>query len=122
MRLRQGPVWRGRRNLASAVAGHREHAAPVPWPGPSITSVTKLVDIGLSEDGRPVQVLIARRNVLIGGIAGAGKSGVLNVIIATLAACQEPTNLYLVSPRTQCGAVGRGPERRNRTPAVGRVL
>jgi DNA segregation ATPase FtsK/SpoIIIE, S-DNA-T family len=65
------------------------HAEPVPWPGPSITSVTNLVDIGLSEDGRPVRVLIARRNVLIGGIAGAGKSGILNVIIATLAACRD---------------------------------
>ena len=65
------------------------HAAPVAWPGPSITSVTKLVEIGLSEDGRPVRVLVLRRNVLIGGIAGAGKSGILNVIIATLAACPD---------------------------------
>jgi DNA segregation ATPase FtsK/SpoIIIE, S-DNA-T family len=65
------------------------HAAPVPWPGPSIGSVTKMVEIGLSEDGRPVRVLIVRRNVLIGGIAGAGKSGILNVIIATLAACRD---------------------------------
>jgi len=65
------------------------HDAPVPWPGPSITSVTRLVDIGLSEDGRPIRVLIVRRNVLIGGIAGAGKSGILNVIIATLAACRD---------------------------------
>ena len=38
---------------------------------------------------RPVRVLIARRNVLIGGIAGAGKSGILNVIIAALAACRD---------------------------------
>ena len=65
------------------------HAVPVPWPGPSITSVTKLVEIGLTEDGRPVRVLLLRRNVLIGGIAGAGKSGILNVIIATLAACRD---------------------------------
>ena len=65
------------------------HAAPVPWPGPSIASVANLVEIGLSEDGRPVRVLVLRRNVLIGGIAGAGKSGILNVIIATLAACRD---------------------------------
>ena len=47
------------------------HAEPVPWPGPSITSVTKMVEIGLTEDGRPVRMLLLRRNVLIGGIAGA---------------------------------------------------
>jgi S-DNA-T family DNA segregation ATPase FtsK/SpoIIIE len=63
--------------------------APVPWPGPSIRSVTQLADIGISEDGRPVRVLLLRRNVLIGGIAGSGKSGVLNVIIAVLAACRD---------------------------------
>jgi DNA segregation ATPase FtsK/SpoIIIE, S-DNA-T family len=65
------------------------HAAPVPWPGPSVTSVTRPAEIGLTEDGRPVRVLLLRRNVLIGGIAGAGKSGILNVIIATLAACPD---------------------------------
>ena len=48
-----------------------------------------MVEIGLTEDGRPVRVLLLRRNVLIGGIAGAGKSGILNVIIATLAACGD---------------------------------
>jgi S-DNA-T family DNA segregation ATPase FtsK/SpoIIIE len=46
------------------------HAAPVPWPGPSITSVTRLVEIGVTEDGHPVRVLLLRRNALIGGIAG----------------------------------------------------
>ena len=38
---------------------------------------------------RPVRVLLLRRNVLVGGIAGAGKSGILNIIIATLAACRD---------------------------------
>jgi len=65
------------------------HAASVPWPGPSITSVTRMVEIGVTEDGRPVRVLLLRRNVLVGGIAGAGKSGILNVIIATLATCND---------------------------------
>jgi S-DNA-T family DNA segregation ATPase FtsK/SpoIIIE len=64
-------------------------AAPVPWPGPVTRSVTQLAEIGISEDGRPVRVLLLRRNVLIGGIAGSGKSGVLNVIIAILAACHD---------------------------------
>jgi hypothetical protein len=65
------------------------HAEDIPWPGPSITSITQLVEIGVSEDGRPVRMLLLRRNVLVGGIMGAGKSGVLNVIIATLAACRD---------------------------------
>jgi S-DNA-T family DNA segregation ATPase FtsK/SpoIIIE len=64
-------------------------AAPIPWPGTTIRSVTQLAEIGISEDGRPVRVLLLRRNVLIGGIAGSGKSGVLNVIIATVAACRD---------------------------------
>lgn len=65
------------------------HAQPIPWPGPSITSVTKPVEIGLSEDGHPVCIVILRRNVLIGGIAGSGKSGILNIIIAALAKCHD---------------------------------
>ena len=65
------------------------HAQPIPWPGPSITSVIKPVEIGLSEDGHPVCIVILRRNVLIGGIAGSGKSGILNIIIAALASCHD---------------------------------
>ena len=64
-------------------------AAPIPWPGPVTRSVTQPAEIGISEDGQPVRVLLLRRNVLIGGIAGSGKSGVLNVIIAILAACRD---------------------------------
>jgi DNA segregation ATPase FtsK/SpoIIIE, S-DNA-T family len=64
-------------------------AAAIPWPGPSSTSVTQPAEVGLSEDGRPVRVLLLRRNVLIGGISGSGKSGILNVIIAILAACRD---------------------------------
>jgi DNA segregation ATPase FtsK/SpoIIIE, S-DNA-T family len=65
------------------------HAEPIPWPGRWVTSITKPVTVGLSEDGRPVRVLLLRRNVLIGGIMGSGKSGILNLIIANLAACPD---------------------------------
>jgi DNA segregation ATPase FtsK/SpoIIIE, S-DNA-T family len=65
------------------------HAEPAMWPGRGITSVAKPMEIGLSEEGRPVRVLLLRRNVLIGGIMGSGKSGVLNVIIANLAGCRD---------------------------------
>jgi S-DNA-T family DNA segregation ATPase FtsK/SpoIIIE len=43
----------------------------------------------LFEDGRPCRVMILRRNVLIGGTTGAGKSGLVNVILAALAACGD---------------------------------
>jgi len=71
------------------VIEHDPHSEPVTWPGTPVTSVTKPAEIGVSEDGRPVRVLLLRRNVLIGGIAGSGKSGILNVIIASLAACAD---------------------------------
>jgi S-DNA-T family DNA segregation ATPase FtsK/SpoIIIE len=65
------------------------HAEPAMWPGRWITSVTKPMEIGLTEDGRTVRVMLLRRNVLIGGIMGSGKSGILNVIIANLAGCRD---------------------------------
>jgi DNA segregation ATPase FtsK/SpoIIIE, S-DNA-T family len=65
------------------------HAQDIPWPGPSITSITQPVEIGVSEDGRPVRILLLRRNTLIGGIMGSGKSGILNVIIANLVTCRD---------------------------------
>lgn len=65
------------------------HAQPIPWPGPAITSITQPVAVGLSEDGTSVAVTILRRNVLIGGTTGAGKSGILNILLAALAACPD---------------------------------
>ena len=65
------------------------HAEPAAWPGQWVTTVARPMDIGLSEDGRPVRLVLLRRNALIGGIMGSGKSGILNVIIANLAACRD---------------------------------
>ena len=67
------------------------HAQPIPWPGQPATSVKQPAELGLFEDGRPVRVVILRRNVLIGGTTGAGKSGIVNVILAYLAACADVT-------------------------------
>jgi DNA segregation ATPase FtsK/SpoIIIE, S-DNA-T family len=64
-------------------------AEPVSWTGSTVTSVTQPIAIGVSEDGQPVRVLVLRRNVLIGGIMGSGKSGVLNVLIAALVGCRD---------------------------------
>lgn len=65
------------------------HAQAITWPGQPDTSITRPVDIGLFEDGRPVRAVILRRNVLIGGTTGSGKSGIVNVILAYLAACAD---------------------------------
>jgi len=65
------------------------HANPVPWPGVFIRSVTQLIELGLSEEGQPVGISILRRNVLIGGMTGAGKSVILNIIIAALVKCLD---------------------------------
>jgi DNA segregation ATPase FtsK/SpoIIIE, S-DNA-T family len=94
LRLRPGsarvlPDPRRADRLVLRVVEKDPHAQPVPWPGPSITSIAQPVTLGLSEDGQPVQVRVLRRNVLIGGIMGAGKSGVLNVLIAALAGCPD---------------------------------
>ncbi|MGH3673417.1 MAG: FtsK/SpoIIIE domain-containing protein, partial [Pseudonocardiaceae bacterium] len=65
------------------------HAKPIVWPGSELTSITQPLPIGLFEDGRPVRALLLRRNVLIGGMIGSGKSGILNVILAYLITCLD---------------------------------
>jgi S-DNA-T family DNA segregation ATPase FtsK/SpoIIIE len=52
-------------------------------------SIAQPVPLGLFEDARPVTVALAHRHGLLGGVAGAGKSGVLNVILAYLTACPD---------------------------------
>ncbi|MEV6526620.1 cell division protein FtsK [Longispora sp. NPDC051575] len=67
------------------------HAQPIPYehvPAGS-ASITRPVRIGVTENGDPVDVLFLRRNALIGGMVGSGKSGVLNVVLAWLAASRD---------------------------------
>jgi S-DNA-T family DNA segregation ATPase FtsK/SpoIIIE len=65
------------------------HAQPIPWPPPTSTSVADPVDLGVFEDATPVRVTLLHRHALIAGIAGSGKSGILNVILAALTACPD---------------------------------
>jgi S-DNA-T family DNA segregation ATPase FtsK/SpoIIIE len=65
------------------------HADAVPWPGPSVTSITKPVDLGPFEDAAPCRVLFLRRHALGGGATGSGKSGLLNVVMGNLVACRD---------------------------------
>ncbi|MGH3907806.1 MAG: FtsK/SpoIIIE domain-containing protein [Pseudonocardiaceae bacterium] len=65
------------------------HATPIPWPGSSVTSIAQPIPLGLFEDASPASALLLRRNMLIGGMVGSGKSGILNVILANLVACPD---------------------------------
>jgi S-DNA-T family DNA segregation ATPase FtsK/SpoIIIE len=65
------------------------HADAIPWPGPSVSSITEPIDLGPFEDATPCLVLFLRRHGLFGGTTGAGKSGCLNVLIGNLCACTD---------------------------------
>jgi hypothetical protein len=65
------------------------HADAIPWPGPSVATITEPIELGPFEDATPARVLLLRRHALIGGIAGSGKSGGINVLIANLSACRD---------------------------------
>ncbi|MEV4374052.1 cell division protein FtsK [Nonomuraea sp. NPDC049637] len=65
------------------------HADAITWPGPSVTSITQPVKLGLFEDGTPVRVPLLRRHGLFAGMSGAGKSGGVNVLLGELTACQD---------------------------------
>ena len=61
----------------------------IPWPGPSVTSITQPVDLGLFEDASLCQVVFARLHGIFGGTTGSGKSGGLNVLMGNLVACRD---------------------------------
>ncbi len=65
------------------------HADAIPWPGPSVTSITQPIDLGPFEDAEPCRVLFLRRHAILGGATGSGKSGGLNELMANLAACRD---------------------------------
>lgn len=62
---------------------------PIRWPGPSIATVAQPLSLGLYEDATMMRLPIAGQCVLIAGIRGAGKSGVLNDVVGELAACPD---------------------------------
>jgi hypothetical protein len=71
------------------VLDHDPHANAIPWPGPSVTSITEPIDLGPFEDAEPCRVLFLRRHAILAGATGSGKSGGLNELIANLAACRD---------------------------------
>jgi hypothetical protein len=65
------------------------HNQAIAWSTSQNTSITQPIELGLFEDGGKVLITILRRNILIGGTTGAGKSGIVNVILAALVACRD---------------------------------
>jgi S-DNA-T family DNA segregation ATPase FtsK/SpoIIIE len=87
VRVEPDPAHAGRATIR--VLATDPHAEAIPWAGPSVRSITQPITLGVFEDATPVRVSFLRRHALIGGIAGSGKSGILNVIVANLAACAD---------------------------------
>jgi S-DNA-T family DNA segregation ATPase FtsK/SpoIIIE len=65
------------------------NAIGYPRPQPGTASITRPVPLGLWDDGTVTDVLLLRRNALIGGITDSGKSNLLNVVMAYLVACPD---------------------------------
>jgi DNA translocase FtsK/SpoIIIE-like protein len=65
------------------------HAGAIPWPGPSVSSISDPIELGPFEDATSARVMFLRRHGLIGGIAGSGKSGGINVLMGNLVACSD---------------------------------
>lgn len=87
VRVEPDPAHAGRATIR--VLATDPHAEAIPWTGPSVRSITQPITLGVFEDATPVRVSFLRRHGLLGGIAGSGKSGILNVIVANLAACAD---------------------------------
>jgi S-DNA-T family DNA segregation ATPase FtsK/SpoIIIE len=88
--VRVTPTDDGKANrLELRVLDADPHAEAIRWPGPSARSITEPVDLGPFEDADPCRVSFLRRHALLAGIAGSGKSGGLNVLMGTLAACDD---------------------------------
>ena len=69
------------------------HADAIPWPGPSVSSITEPIELGPFEDAAACRVLFLRRHALFGGGTGSGKSGGLNVLMGNLSACRDVVDL-----------------------------
>jgi S-DNA-T family DNA segregation ATPase FtsK/SpoIIIE len=81
----------GRKRLVWLRISPRDpHKQALAYPGPpQHASITRPVTLGRYLDGGPVQTPLPGPHALIAGASGSGKSGVLNVIIAELAACPD---------------------------------
>ncbi|MGI5421205.1 FtsK/SpoIIIE domain-containing protein [Actinomadura luteofluorescens] len=88
--VRVAPTRDGKANrFELRVLDRDPHADAIPWPGPSVSSITESIDLGPFEDATGARVLLLRRHGLFGGVAGSGKSGGINVLMGNLSACRD---------------------------------
>lgn len=87
VRVEPDPAHAGR--FVMRVLAEDPHAAAIPWPGAEPSSVLDPIRLGVFEDAQDVELPIGRKHVLVGGMSGAGKSGVLNVVLGNLTACPD---------------------------------
>ncbi|MDQ6897967.1 MAG: winged helix-turn-helix transcriptional regulator [Candidatus Dormibacteraeota bacterium] len=68
-------------------------AKPIAWPASGTSTITEPVTLGLFEDHRRVELRLweadRQRHVLIAGVNGSGKSGLINVALGSLARCRD---------------------------------
>jgi FtsK/SpoIIIE family len=86
-------------------------ADPTPTPWPLVTanrlSLWQPIPVGTDEDGSPVTVTLPERNLLLGGEPGAGKSNVLQLLVA-VGALDPTVRLTLFDPKLVELAVWQG--------------
>ncbi|MEU4724772.1 helix-turn-helix domain-containing protein [Nonomuraea dietziae] len=87
--VRIQPVPEKANRLELRVIETDPHADAISWPGPSVSTIHDPMELGVFEDGSPVRVSFKRRHALVGGVAGAGKSGAVNVLMGNLSACPD---------------------------------
>src|SRR4051794_15546505 len=66
-------------------------------------SIFDAVPVGIDEFGMPVRVPLIWRNLLIGGEPGAGKSALLNVLVAYAALCRNCKLILLDGKQVELG-------------------
>jgi FtsK/SpoIIIE family len=76
--------------------------APIPWPlataGAGELSLWRPIPVGVDEDGSEVTVSLPERNLLLGGEPGAGKSNILQLLVA-VGALDPAVKLTLLDPK-----------------------
>jgi S-DNA-T family DNA segregation ATPase FtsK/SpoIIIE len=87
VRVEPDPAHAGR--FVMRVLAEDPHATAIPWPGTEERTVLDPIRLGVFEDASETDVLIGRKHVLVDGMSGSGKSGVLNVVLGNLTACPD---------------------------------
>jgi hypothetical protein len=96
---------------------------PIPWPlvGAGELSLWRPIPVGVDEDGSEVTVSLPERNLLLGGEPGAGKSNILQLLVA-VGALDPSVRLTLLDPKLVELAGWQGSAARLVGPNVGDAI